>query len=600
MPKRLMTDWVVDEPIPHPEYPRPQLKRDDSSWLNLNGLWDYKITKTKSGQVLSAGKILVPFPPESQLSGVNHVLQPDEMLRYQRKFFFSSSPDQRVVLHFGAVDQNCRVYLNGKFLGEHRGGYLPFSFEVTGALSCQDEGDLNRLVVEVQDPTDTSMDQRGKQVLDPKAIWYTPISGIWQTVWLEILPLTYIENLKLTPHLDQASLSLECIINGENEGDLRLMAEVWDAGQKVVTLELPSNYPAEIYIPDPVKWTPDNPHLYDLKLQLVKDGRLIDEVSSYFAMRKFGKARDAAGYWRFTLNDEILFLYGPLDQGYFPDGLYTAPSEAAMRYDLEYTKAIGCNMVRKHVKVEPLTWYRACDELGLIVWQDMPNGGHKCEDWLSVFTIFTGFHRNDRNFLRRFGRTDQGNRAQFLQELRAMIRHLYNVPSLAVWVPFNESWGQFEALKTAKLVKELDSTRLVDHASGWFDQGGGDFQSRHVYFKKLSASQPDDRILAVTEFGGYSLMLPGHSWDESSKFGYRFLNSTETLTKAYLDLLDKEVKPLVAKGLAVAIYTQTTDVEAEVNGYLSYDRKVEKIDRELIRQKHEELIRLGSVGQIEV
>jgi len=373
------------------------------------------------------------------------------------------------------------------------------------------------------------------------------------------------------------------------------MIDVYGHGQKVTALEVPENRKAVISIPDPIKWTPDNPYLYDLKLQLVRGGKVLDEVSSYFAMRKFGKLRDAAGYWRFTLNDDILFLYGPLDQGYFPDGLYTAPSEAAMRYDLEYTKAIGCNMVRKHIKVEPLTWYRACDELGLIVWQDMPNGGHKCEDWLSVFTIFTGFHRNDRNFLRRFGRTDQANRAQFLEELRAMIKHLYNVPSLAVWVPFNESWGQFEALKTAKLVKDLDATRLVDHASGWFDQGGGDFQSRHVYFKRLSASQPDDRILAVTEFGGYSLMLPGHSWDESSKFGYRFLSSKETLTKAYLDLLEKEVKPLIAKGLAAAIYTQTTDVEAEVNGYLSYDRKVEKMDRELIRQKHEELIRLGSM-----
>ncbi len=594
--KTLITNWMVDDPIPHPEYPRPQLKRYEASWLNLNGLWDYQITKTKAGQVLKEGKILVPFPPESQLSGVNHILQPDETLRYQREFIFRHHPGQRVILHFGAVDQNCRVYLNSKPLGEHRGGYLPFSFEVTEALPSHDAGNLNQLVLEVQDPTDTSMDQRGKQVLNPKAIWYTSVSGIWQTVWLEILPLTFIESLKLTPNLDNASLSLECVINGEIGGNLSLQIEAYSGEHLVTTLQAPVIGEVEISIPDPIKWTPENPHLYDLKLQLLQDGRVIDEVASYFAMRKFGKARDAAGYWRFTLNDEILFLYGPLDQGYFPDGLYTAPSEAAMRYDLEYTKAIGCNMVRKHIKVEPLTWYRACDELGLIVWQDMPNGGHKCEDWLSVFTIFTGFHRNDRNFLKRFGRTDKANRAQFLEELQAMITHLYNVPSLGVWVPFNESWGQFESLKTAKLVKELDPTRLVDHASGWFDQGGGDFQSRHVYFKKLSASQPDERILAVTEFGGYSLMLPGHSWDESSKFGYRFLDSSEALTKAYLSLLEKEVKPLIAKGLAVAIYTQTTDVEAEVNGYLSYDRKVEKMDRDLIRAKHEELIRLGSVS----
>jgi beta-galactosidase/beta-glucuronidase len=594
--KNLMTPWAVDEPLPHPEYPRPQLKRGPKTWLNLNGVWDFQITKIESGLVLKEGQIKVPFPPESQLSGVNHMLQPDERLRYQREFSCTSNLGERVWLHFGAVDQNCRVYLNGQQLGEHRGGYLPFSFEVSDALAHQDGDGLNQLALEVWDPSDTSMDQRGKQVLDPKAIWYTPISGIWQTVWLEQVPATFVESLKLTPNLQSASLSVESKINGEKEGNWSLKIEAFTGEHQIAAIQVPIGEKAILTIPEPIKWTPENPHLYDLKVYLMQDGRVIDEVTSYFAMRKFGKIRDAAGYWRFALNDKPLFLYGPLDQGYFPDGLYTAPSETAMRYDLEYTKAIGCNMVRKHIKVEPLTWYRACDELGLIVWQDMPNGGHKCEDWLSVFTIFTGFHRNDRSFLRRFGRTEKANREQFLAELQEMIVHLYNIPSLAVWVPFNESWGQFEALKTAIWIKQLDPSRLVDHASGWFDQGGGDFQSRHVYFKKLSASQPDHRILAVTEFGGYSLLISGHTWDEASKFGYRFLDSEEALTKAYLDLLEKEVKPLIAKGLAAAIYTQTTDVEAEVNGYLTYDRKVEKMDRDLIRQKHEELIRLGSAG----
>ena len=590
-----MTDWVVDEPIPHPEYPRPQHKRGATSWLNLNGLWNFKITKTESGQLIKEGRILVPFPPESQLSGVNHILQPDETLHYLREFNYRLNPDMRLWLHFGAVDQNCQVYLDNQLLGEHRGGYLPFSFEITKVVAVHGGEAIHQLVLKVQDPSDTSLDQRGKQVLEPKNIWYTPVSGIWQTVWLEMVPATFIESLKLTPNLDNASLSVEYKINGQKDDDLSLKIEVYDGERQVGSVRLPATSPAVLNLPDLIKWTPENPHLYELKLQLMREKVVVDEVKSYFAMRKFGKARDAAGYWRFTLNDEILFLYGPLDQGYFPDGLYTAPTESAMRYDLEYTKAIGCNMVRKHIKVEPLTWYRACDELGLIVWQDMPNGGHKCEDWLSVFTIFTGFHRNDRSFLRRFGRADKANRAQFLQELQEMIAHLYNIPSLAVWVPFNESWGQFESLKTAVQVKQLDPTRLVDHASGWFDQGGGDFQSRHVYFKKLSASQPDQRILAVTEFGGYSLLVPGHTWDESIKFGYRFLDSSEALTKAYLGLLDKEVKPLITKGLAVAVYTQTTDVEAEENGYLTYDRKFEKMDRDLIREKHEELIRLGSV-----
>ncbi len=594
-PEKLRTSWLLDEPVPHPEYPRPQLKRAAATWLNLNGFWDYQITKTESGQVLKEGKILVPFAPESQLSGVHHVLQPDETLHYQREFSFSQKPNMRVWLHFGAVDQNCRVYVNNQLLGEHRGGYLPFSFDITDVLKNHAGEGIHQLTLDVQDPSDTSMDQRGKQELKPRNIWYTPISGIWQTVWLEFVPATFIESLKLTPDLDSASLNVECRINGEKGSDLSLKIEAYDGERQVGIVCGLAGSGALLAVSEPIKWTPANPHLYDLKVQLIRCDRVIDEVTSYFAMRKFGKTRDASGYWRFTLNDEILFLYGPLDQGYFPDGLYTAPSELAMRHDLEYTKAIGCNTVRKHVKVEPLTWYRACDELGLIVWQDMPNGGHKCEDWLSVFTIFTGFHRNDRSVLGRFGREDASNRAQFLNELREMIAHLYNVPSLAVWVPFNESWGQFESLKTAELVKQLDSTRLVDHASGWFDQGGGDFQSRHVYYKKLSASQPDQRILAVTEFGGYSVMVPGHTWDESVKFGYRFLDSSDALTKAYLDLLEKEVKPLITKGLAAAIYTQTTDVEAEVNGYLTYDRKVEKMDRELIRQKHGELIRLGSV-----
>ena len=595
--ERLMTDWVVDEPIPHPEYPRPQLKRGSASWLNLNGLWDYQITKTESGQVLKEGQILVPFPPESQLSGVNHILQPDETLHYQREFKYKPNLGDCMWLHFGAVDQNCRVYLNTQLLGEHRGGYLPFSFEITDFLVSRDGDDENQLALEVEDPSDTSMDQRGKQVLEPKNIWYTPVSGIWQTVWLEKVAATFIESLKISPNLNNASISVETKINGEKAGNWSLKIEANDGERQIAAVTVPVGSAAVLEIPKPIRWTPETPHLYNLKVQLLRDERVVDEVASYFAMRKFGKKRDAAGYWRFTLNDEILFLYGPLDQGYFPDGLYTAPNKSAMRYDLEYTKAIGCNMVRKHIKVEPLTWYRACDELGLIVWQDMPNGGHKCEDWLSVFTIFTGFHRNDRSFLRRFGRTNTANRTQFLKELQEMIALLYNIPSLAVWVPFNESWGQFEALKTAELVKQLDLTRLVDHASGWFDQGGGDFQSRHVYFKKLSASQPDHRILAVTEFGGYSLLVPGHSWDESVKFGYRFLDSTEALTKAYVDLLENEVKPLIATGLSAAIYTQTTDVEAEVNGYLTYDRKLEKMDRERIRQKHEELIRLGSVAK---
>lgn len=317
----------------------------------------------------------------------------------------------------------------------------------------------------------------------------------------------------------------------------------------------------------------------------------MDKVESYFAMREFGRNQDEHGFWRFTLNGEELFLYGPLDQGYFPDGLYTPPSEAAMLFDLEYTKKIGCNMTRKHIKVEPLRWYAACDRLGLIVWQDMPNGGRTTKDMVVLFSFTAGIHRNDQHRLKRFGRHHPANQQAFRDELKGMIDHLYNVPSIAVWVPFNEGWGQFKALEIGEWTKAYDPTRLVDHASGWFDQGGGDFQSRHVYIKKLSARIPDERVLAVTEFGGYSLKTPGHLWDENKKFGYKFFDSPKALENGYLDLLEKQVEPLIPLGLSVAIYTETTDVEIEINGFLTYDREVEKMDAERLLAMHQRLIK---------
>jgi hypothetical protein len=324
-------------------------------------------------------------------------------------------------------------------------------------------------------------------------------------------------------------------------------------------------------------------------VRLIRDGKVVDEVGSYFAMRKFGLVK-VNGHLRFALNDEPLFLYGPLDQGYFPDGLYTPPSEEAMLFDIEYTRAIGCNMIRKHIKVEPLRWYYHCDKLGMIVWQDMPNGGLIDGEVVAPLALLFGFSRNDTSGLRWFGRADADNRARFRSELQEMIDHLYNAACIAVWVPFNESWGQFESVKVAQWVKAYDPTRLVDHVSGWFDQGGGDFQSRHVYFKKLKRPKPDQRAFVISEFGGYSLKISGHLWDENKKFGYRFYDSPEALTDAYLSLLEKELKPLIPQGLTAAFYTQTTDVEIEINGYLTYDRKVKKMDAEKIKRAHEELI----------
>ena len=600
VPGHIMTQWAaeVDPACPLPEYPRPQMTRPH--WVNLNGLWDYAIVPKAQQEVSHYdGQILVPFAVESALSGVKRPLLPDQRLWYRRTF---NSPlpvgegagvrsglgvrsGVRSLLHFGAVDWETEVFINGQRAGGHRGGYLPFTFDITELLQ---DGE-NELVVSVWDPSDKGGQEYGKQSLNPKSIWYTAVSGIWQTVWLERVPETSLESLRLTPDLDAGTLSVEVNLRGPADG-VRVEACVVDEGKEIVTGMNQAGGRLVLSIPNVKSWSLKSPHLYDLKVRLVRDGQVLDEVGSYFAMRKFNLARDKQGHLRFHLNNQPLFLYGPLDQGYFPDGLYTAPTEAAMLYDIEYTRAIGWNFIRKHVKVEPARWYAACDRLGMIVWQDMPNGGKPVGDVTSVLAMVAGMNRDDTRWLGRFGRGDESNRKQYYAELEEMIRHLYNSPCIAAWVPFNEGWGQFQSAEVARKVRALDPTRLVDHASGWFDRGEGDFNSIHTYFRKLSTPKKDaSRAFVMSEFGGYSLLLPGHAWDENKKFGYRFYKSLEALTEAYLTLLEQELAPLIPEGLAAAVYTQTTDVEIEINGYLTYDRALEKMDTERIREAHGKL-----------
>ncbi len=604
----LRTPWLPAEPIPLPEYPRPQMVRP--GWVNLNGWWEYAILERQQPAPREyTGQILVPYPVESLLSGVQRPLLPEQRLWYRRTFTDPRRGAEgvdpgRVLLHFGAVDYQCQVWVSGTLVGEHTGGFLPFTFDITAAL----QEDENELLVSAWDPTDTGLQQRGKQVLEPKGIWYTAVSGIWQTVWLEVVPEISIESLKLTPHLEDSCLAVEVRLRGaEGVDGIEISVEIhqkpfftspiWvdsedsekPENSRLINVQGKKDEVIQILIPNPHLWCPEDPYLYGLRVKLNWNGQPLDEVESYFAMRQFGLVKDADGYLRFSLNGQPLFLYGPLDQGYFPDGLYTPPSEEAMLFDIEYTRKIGCNLVRKHIKVEPLRWYYHCDRLGLIVWQDMPNGGRIDGEVVAFLSLSVGFHRNDTRRLARFGRADAANRAEYRRELQEMVDHLQNAACIAIWTPFNESWGQFHARETAEWLKAYDPTRLVDHASGWFDQGGGDFQSKHIYFKKLYRPRKDRRAFVISEFGGYSLLLPGHAWDEQKKFGYRFYDSSEELTAAYLQLLQEELLPLIPRGLTAAVYTETTDVEIEINGFLTYDRLVEKMDAGMLMKAHGQL-----------
>ncbi|MDI9565229.1 MAG: glycoside hydrolase family 2 TIM barrel-domain containing protein [Chloroflexota bacterium] len=594
--KPMHTPWTsdVDPHLPHPEYPRPQMVREQ--WQNLNGMWDYQVTrKSASPPEAFAGQILVPFPIESTLSGVRRQLHPDEELWYRRQFTVDPAwLPGRTLLHFGAVDWHCRVYVNGKYIGEHVGGYDPFSFDITDAL-IEDE---NTLLIWVSDPTDTQPIQRGKQVRKPGFIWYSAHSGIWQTVWLESVPQTYLESIRITPDIDQEWVTIEALIANHVQG-CALHARVFDQGQQVAEGSSPGDKPLRLPMPDANLWSPDNPHLYDLELSLHIQDQEIDQVRSYFGMRKFSLARDSRGVLRFCLNNQPLFLYGPLDQGYWPDGLCTPPTDAAIQWEINFIKAAGFNMLRKHIKVESARYYYHCDQVGIIVWQDMVSGGISPKPiWFLFAQQFKALR--DTHCYWRLGRSGQESRDQFKLEYQRMISALHNTVSIAIWCPFNEGWGQFDAADIAEWTKTVDPSRLVDHASGWFDQGAGDFKSEHIYFKPLPDPRPDPlRAWVLSEFGGYSLNLPEHAWNPRKDFGYKKFGDSRALTQGYVELLERQLIPWINAGLSAAVYTQTTDVETEVNGFLTYDRKMLKMDLQTIAAAHHRLMQ-ASINSIEI
>jgi hypothetical protein len=569
---------------PLDDYPRPQLVR--SNWVNLNGLYEYNVLDKKiSFPDQFIGQILVPFSIESAASGVKRTLGPDEKLWYRRTLEAPAiSECERLILHFGAVDYESEIFLNQHLIGKNTGGYLPFEFDITDQVTPG----MNELIIGVTDPTDTGYQERGKQVLNPKGIWYTATSGIWQTVWMEIVNDLCISNLKMIPDFDKSVLRIKPVISSLE--DVKVALTISDHGKLVRKCVLNDDCFNEVALPNFKPWTPESPFLYDVKIELSQNGIVKDVVKSYFGMRKFSIEPDNQGVLRLFLNNRPYFQTGVLDQGYFPDGLLTPPTDQAMIDDIEAMKQLGFNMLRKHLKIEPARWYYHCDRLGMLVWQDMPSGGQGFASiWLSGILPNLGIRVSDHLY-RRFKRDSLRSRNEYLSGLTGMIEHLFNATCLCTWVPFNKSWGQFDAKQTADYVKQIDPSRFVDHASGWYDQGGPDFQSIHKYVLKIQKPRTDKkRPFVLSEFGGYSLILPGHVWNEERSFGFKMFDSKEHLTEAYTDLIEHQILPLVGKGLCATVYTQLSDVETEVNGLLSYDRAEIKMDSVAVKAWNDNL-----------
>ena len=571
---KIKTSWgeQLDPKNVLPEYPRPIMERND--WKNLNGLWKYAITK-KGDPTPAAyqGDILVPFAVESSLSGVGKMINEKEELWYQRTFDVPSAwRGKQILLHFGAVDWKAEVWVNDVKVGEHTGGFTPFYFDITSVLN---KGN-NDLVVKVWDPSDRGEQPRGKQIANPHGIWYTPVTGIWQTVWLEPVATQYITNLKTTPDIDNNSVKVEVAANTTSADKVEV--KVFDGKNLVAKGAALNGVPVELAMPANTKlWSPDSPFLYNMEVTLYKDGKAIDQVKSYTAMRKYSIRKGQNGITRLQLNNKDYFQFGPLDQGWWPDGLYTAPTDEALVYDLKKTKDFGYNMVRKHVKVEPARWYTHCDQLGLIVWQDMPNGGPSPQ-WQA------------RNY---FNGTEvirsAASEANYRKEWKEIIDCLYSYPSIAVWVPFNEAWGQFKTPEIVAWTKEYDPSRLVNPASGGNHYTCGDILDLHHYPGPNMFLYDPRRATVLGEYGGIGLVVEGNTWvNDKKNWGYVKFNTSDEVTNEYIKY-GKHLLELIQKGFSAAVYTQTTDVEGEINGLMTYDRKVIKMNEAKVREINQQI-----------
>ena len=563
-----MTDWGENLTVAdvYGEYPRPQMVRE--KWTSLNGLWNYKTDK-------SEGMILVPFAIESALSGVGEFLNPDEKLIYTREFKLSGKDFKgRVLLHAGAIDQDAVVFINDKEVAHHIGGYASFSADITDVA----KKGSNTIRIEVIDNTNDGYMATGKQVRNPRGIWYTPVSGIWQTIWLEPVPANYIKDLVIIPDIDASKLAVTVIPNTpEGEVYVEMLAD----GNVVASATAAATNPVvSLAVENQHLWSPDDPYLYDLKVELRKNGKTIDKVDSYAAMRKISTAVDRQGIKRAQLNNKDIFMMGPLDQGWWPDGLYTAPTDEALLFDIQRTKDLGFNTIRKHVKVEPDRWYYYCDKLGMLVWQDMPSGDRRGTDWSGQWK----FLETDPQV-----RTEESMK-NYYHEWGEIMAQLKNHPSIVVWVPYNEAWGQSRSVEVANWTKAQDPSRLVNTASGGNHFRVGDIIDQHHYPEpKMTFFEPGF-VNVLGEYGGIGYPISGHLWDEGSNrnWGYVSFDQSEVVTNNYVDFANMMLD-LVPKGFSAAIYTQTTDVESEVNGLFTYDRKVLKMDEDKVRDANQEL-----------